>query len=302
VSPVGQQVAIASAPPKPIGSVAGAWKLFTIAGLVLLISYPTIGGLVVNWWTDPNFSHGFFVPLFSGFVVWRERSRLSMIAAHPSWFGLPIIVIALLTFVLGTLGAELFLARSSLVLLLGGLVVYFLGWKWFRALLFPWLFLFLMIPLPAIIFNQITLPLQLLVSSMASSVLEAMRIPVLREGNVLNLPRMPLAVAEACSGIRSLMALATMALIYGYLTDSKIWRRTALALMAIPLAVLANMLRIVVTGFLAQHWDPNKALGFFHEFSGLVIFFVSLVFLLGFDGLLRIVRSSAAKHRISYEV
>jgi exosortase len=148
-----------------------------------------------------------------------------------------------------------------------------------------------MIPIPAIIFNQITFPLQILASKVASSVLPLCGVPVLREGNVINLPAIPLEVAEACSGIRSLMSLATLAVIYGYLMEARPWVRVVLALASIPVAVVANSLRIVGTGLLVQYWDPDKAEGFFHLFSGWLIFVVSLVMLFLLHQLLRVGRS-----------
>jgi len=194
----------------------------------------------------------------------------------PSLWGLPIIVLGLITLVVGVLGAELFLSRTSLLLLTAGLVIYFLGWNLFRAVLFPWAFLVLMIPIPAIVFNQITFPLQLLASRVAAAVLPLLGVPVLREGNVINLPEMALEVAEACSGIRSLMSLTTLAIIYGYLMETRTSVRVLLAVASIPIAVAANSLRIIGTGLLVQYWDPEKAEGFFHAFSGWLIFVVSL--------------------------
>jgi exosortase len=145
-----------------------------------------------------------------------------------------------------------------------------------------------MVPIPAIIFNQITFPLQLLASKLASAALPLFGVPVLREGNIIELPAMPLEVAEACSGIRSLLSLGTLAIIYGYFLETKISRRTLLALAAVPIAVAANAFRIVGTGLLVQYWDPDKALGFFHEFSGWVIFVVSLLLLLLFQRLMKL--------------
>jgi exosortase len=253
--------------------------LAVIGGLLLWLYFPTLAHLVGQWWSDPNFSHGFFVPLFSGFVVWQERSRLKSLSLRPSWSGLLFLGFGLCLLIVGQLGAELFLSRLSLLVVLAGLIVLFLGWGFFRALLFPWVFLFLMIPIPAIVFNLVTFPLQLLASKVASTSLPWMGVPVLREGNVIHLPTMALEVAEACSGIRSLMSLATLAVIYGYLMERKVAIRVLLALASVPIAVAANSFRIVGTGLLVQYWDPEKAQGFFHEFSGWLIFVVSLVML-----------------------
>jgi exosortase len=235
--------------------------------------------LVGQWWKDPNFSHGFFVPLFSAFVIWQERSRLARLSPRPSWWGLLFLGFGLCVLVVGQMGAELFLSRFSMLIVLAGLVVLFLGWSFFRALLFPWAFLLLMIPIPAIVFNQITFPLQLLASWVASTTLPWMGVPVLREGNVIVLPAMALEVADACSGIRSLMSLTTLAIIYGYLMERRVAVRVLLALASLPIAVAANSLRVVGTGLLVQYWDPDKAQGFFHEFQGWLMFVASLVML-----------------------
>ncbi len=242
--------------------------------------HAVLAKLVHDWWIDPNFSHGFFVPLFAAFVVWHRRKQLAAIPLAPSWWGLPVIAGALALLIAGVLGVELFLSRTSLVFLLAGLTIYCLGWRWFRALLFPWFCLFLMIPIPAIVFNQITFPLQLLASKLASALLPLAGVPVLRLGNVIHLPAMPLEVAEACSGIRSLVSLTTLAVIYGYFDlEGRVLGRVLLALAAIPIAVAVNALRIVGTGILVQYWDPDKALGFFHEFSGWIMFMLSIALL-----------------------
>jgi len=255
------------------------WQLAILAIIIGLLYFSILGRLGRQWIDDDNYSHGFFVPLFVAFVIWQKRTKLRALPLRPAWFGLIIIAGALMTLIVGVIGAELFLSRSSLVLLLGGLVIYFLGWAHFRILLFPWACLFLAIPLPAIIFNQIAFPLQLLASRLASGSLEFLGVPVLREGNVIKLPAMTLEVVEACSGIRSLVSLGTLAIIYGYLLEPRVFRRILLALAAIPVAVLANALRIVGTGLTGQYWDAQKAEGFFHTFSGWIIFVLSLVLL-----------------------
>ena len=257
------------------------WKTVVLLALVGWLYVPILVPLVKQWWSDPNFSHGFFVPLFVGFLLWQDRDRLAAVPQAPSSWGLPFIIVGLLTLLLGVFGAELFFSRVSLVLLIGGLVIFFLGWKMLRAVLFPLLFLILMIPIPTIILNQITLPLQILASKLAAWSLPLCGVPVLREGNIINLPAMPLEVADACSGIRSLLSLTTLAVMYGYLLETRVWLRVALALASVPIAVAANGFRIFGTGLLVQYWDPDKAQGFFHEFSGWLIFVVSLLLLFG---------------------
>ena len=262
---------------------------FVLLLLVGWLYFSIVLHLAGQWWRDPNFSHGFFVPLFSLFVLWQNRSKLVAMRLKPSWWGLLILGFALSTLIVGVLGAELFLSRLSLLLVIAALVVLFAGWESFAALLFPWAFLILMIPIPAIIFNQITFPLQILASKLAGFVLPLAGVPVLREGNIIMLPEMALEVAEACSGIRSLLSLGTLAIIYGYLMESRIVSRILLALAAVPIAVAANSMRIVGTGLLVQYWDPDKAAGFFHDFSGWLIFVVSLIMLFVLHRLLRLV-------------
>jgi exosortase len=200
-------------------------------------------------------------------------------------------LLSLLMLVVGTFGVELFLSRASLIVLAAGMVIFFFGWTMLRAVLFPLAFLLLMVPIPAIVFSQITFPLQILASKAAASTLPLLGVPVLREGNIINLPSMPLEVAQACSGIRSLLSLATLAIMYGYLLEPRISLRLVLALASVPIAVAANGFRIVGTGLIVQYWDPEKAEGFFHLFSGWLIFVVSLVMLFALHRLLNLFQS-----------
>jgi len=270
---------VAHPAPSAKTAVPPLWQIVALCGLLVWLYGPTLTRLVGQWWHDPNFSHGFFVPLFAAFVIWQERSRFAGLKLQPSWAGLFILGSGLCMLVLGQMGAEIFLSRLSLLIVLAGLTVLFLGWNFFRAVLFPWALLLLMIPIPAIVFNQITFPLQILASKIASAILPWFGVPVLREGNVIILPNLVLEVAEACSGIRSLMSLATLAVIYGYLTERRTLVRALLALASLPIAVAANSLRIVITGLLVQYWDADKAQGFFHEFQGWLMFVASLVML-----------------------
>jgi exosortase len=271
---------VESASPPQISLNFSFWAQLALLGLLMgYLYYAIVAALVGDWWNDPNFSHGFFVPLFSGFIIWQRRHKLASMSLRPHWFGLPVILGSLLMLVVGLLGAELFLSRASLIFLFAGLLIYFCGWNWFRELLFPWAVLFLMIPIPTILFNEIALPLQFFASKLATALLGSLGVPVMREGNVITLPAMQLEVVEACSGIRSLVSLVTLAVIYGYFAESKILWRWALIVAAVPVAVFANGVRIMGTGLLGQYWDPDKAQGFFHEFSGWVIFVLAMLML-----------------------
>jgi len=269
--------------------VAALWPRFDRWLVLLLVVwlYLGVGGehffrdsisyrLVVQWAT-PDFSHGFLVPAFSFFVLWQNRDRLKNVRTAPSWTGLPLVILALVMILLGVLGVELFTSRVSLLVLLAGLIILFGGWPLFRAVLFPWAFLFLMIPLPSIILQQFTFPLQLFASQVSAWALwNIFNIPCHLEGNQITLPHITLQVGDACSGIRSLMSLTTLAIIYGYLMETRQWVRVTLAFTAVPIAIIANIFRIVITGMLGK-WNSALAEGFYHEFQGWLVFVVALL-------------------------
>ena len=242
---------------------------------------------VQQWWTDPDYGHGFFIPLFSGFVLWRERKRWLKSEIKFSSFGLPVMGGAIALFFLGSLGAELFIGRLSMLVMLAGMILFLAGWKMLRAVVFPLGYLALMIPLPVIIYNQITFPLQLIASRLATFWLELVQVPVLRDGNVLILSNYSLEVVEACSGIRSLMTLISMAVAYGYLMEPRRWVRCLLVLLMVPNAIVSNAIRIMGAGVMAHRLGPYAAEGFLHTFSGGVIFLAALILMVVCHQILR---------------
>jgi len=247
-------------------------KGLVIAGLVAALYGPVLTQMVIQWWQDPDYGDRFVVPVFVGYVLSQRRHKLRQVSLEPNNFGFPLMLGAIGLLLVGTLGAELFVSRSSLLFLLGGILLFFAGWKMLSAVAFPLAFLALMIPLPALIYNQVTFPLQLLASRLASNSLELLGIPVLREGNVLVLPNYSLEVVEACSGIRSLMSLIALAVAYGYFVEQRLWARITLVVMMLPIAVASNALRVVGTGVVTYFWGPQYAEGFFHFFQGWLIF------------------------------
>jgi exosortase len=257
------------------------WRRWLPAVVLLALVVAIYAGvfvkLVYDWSTNPDFSHGFLVPLFSAYLIWTKRDVLRKTPVRQSWAGIWLVIAGIFVLFLGVYGAELFLSRISFIMLLAGLIWTMAGRSFLRELRFPLLVLLLAIPFPAVVYNQITFPLQILASKLASAALPLFGVPVMRDGNVIQLPSMQLEVAEACSGIRSLMSLFTAAIFYGYFLEPSVKRRVILALAALPIAVIANGIRIVGTGLAVQYWDPQKALGFFHEFSGWLIFVFSLI-------------------------
>ncbi|MGB2632528.1 MAG: exosortase/archaeosortase family protein [Candidatus Acidiferrum sp.] len=267
--------------PAPSRDWQGWAQFFLMLIAIWLLYHRVAAGLVRQWWSDPDYNYGFFVPALSAVAVWKESARLKKITPQPSWTGLLVIVGALALLVLGVLGAENFVARASLLFLLAGLAIQFRGWKFFRALLFPWAALFLMIPLPAIIFNQIAVPLQFVASRLGASLLSLSGITVLRQGNVISLPTMTLDVVEACSGLRSLLSIITVSVFYGYIFEKGIVRRLLLVACSIPIAIFANALRITFTGLIGYFLNTNWAEGFYHTSSSVLVFLYCFLALVG---------------------
>ncbi len=237
-----------------------------------LLFWQVLVKLVSDWYHDDNYSHGFLIVPIAAYLVWERRERLKSAATNPSSLGLVVVAGSILVLLAGILGSELFLTRISIVGVLIGGVLFLLGWRHLRILAFPLAFLLLMIPIPAIIFNQIAFPLQLLASRFGEAAMGVADVPVLREGNVLILANTTLEVAEACSGIRSLVSLLTLAIVLGYFSDRRMWVRVFVALSAIPVAVITNGFRVAGTGIAAHHFGAAAAEGFFHEFSGWLVF------------------------------
>ena len=265
---------------------AGVWAPAIVGAAMAAVYLPVLSSLVRQWASDDNYSHGFIVLPFAAYFAWRQRDALARASRRPSAGGLLVAGGSLCLLLAGLLGAELFLTRVSLIGVMAGATVWLWGWRHLRVLAFPMAFLLLMIPLPALVFNQIAFPLQLLASRAGETVLSAAGVPVLREGNVLVLPSKTLEVAQACSGIRSLVSLLTVALIIGRLHERRRSTRAALALLTVPVAIAANAIRVAGTGLAAQWVGPWAAEGFFHEFSGWVVFVLALALLLAAEGLL----------------
>jgi len=253
--------------------------LLVVAGLGLVYRQVAVK-LVSDWYNDDNYSHGFLIVPLALYFVWERREKLRKIPVAPSALGFVVVLASVAVLIAGILGSELFLTRISIVGTLIGVLLFLFGWGHLRALAFPLAFLLLMIPIPAIIFNRIAFPLQLLASQFGESVMGFANVPVLREGNVLILANTTLEVAEACSGIRSLVSLLTLAIVFGYFSDPRGWVRTLLALCSVPVAIITNGFRVAGTGIAAHQFGAAAAEGFFHEFSGWLVFVAAFTLML----------------------
>lgn len=270
---------------------AFGWQGAVLTAVMIGLYYPVLWRLVRQWYEDGDYSHGFIVPILSAYLIWQRRDKLAEVVRKPSNSGLIVVLFSLSLLFLGSLGAELFLTRISILLTICGLIVYFSGWAKLRAMAFPIAFLLFAIPIPVLIYNEIVFPLQFIASRFATSVLETLNLfPIMREGNVLIMPGMRLEVVEACSGIRSLMSLLALAAGYGYLAEKSVPVRWFLFLAMVPLAIVSNGTRVMITALMTNYIGPQAAEGFMHEFSGWVIFVVATVMFLALHSLTVVVR------------
>lgn len=271
------------------------WQPVAWIGALLIICYaPILYRMCVQWATDENMGHGFFVPLVAGFIAWQRREKLLSIPRQPNGWGLFLVVFAACEALVATLGAELFTARLAFLIALVGVILYLGGTQWVKALAFPLFLLLFMIPIPAIIYAQLTLRLQTLASQLGEVLITAMGIPVLRAGNTLILPSQTLDIAEACSGIRSLLSLGFLSLVYAYFADKRVWMRWALLIATVPIAIGANGIRVAVTGLLSQI-NTELATGVYHETEGYIVFVVALIALIATHKVISLIAKRMSK-------
>jgi exosortase len=260
-----------------------AWiKVAVIVGLAGALYAAIIPDLASDWWTEEASSYGMLVPPIALYIAYQRRQVTFAVPAQPDLRGLGLLSVACFVFLLGQLSAEFFLARISLVLLLGGIAWTFWGFRRFRTLVFPLVLLGTMVPLPAIVFNTLAAPLQLFASRIATDLAQMFGVSIYRDGNVIHLATTSLGVAEACSGLNSLSSLVVASLLLGFLEDATVLGRILLVVLSVPLAIGVNVLRVAGTAVLADY-QPEFAMGFYHSFSGWLIFVVGfgMLWLLG---------------------
>jgi exosortase len=259
----------------------GILTVIALAVLLGAVYWKILHALVAQWWDDPNYTHGFLIPVFCAYLVWRRWATLRMLPRMGSWYGIPVILMGIGVLLLGDFGADNFLMRSSLVIIIGGLVLFHLGTAIFRSVLFPLGFLMFMVPLPGVIFYAVTFPLQHLAARQAAWTLDALGVPVLLDGNIIHLAQLSLGVTEACSGIRSLISLLAGAIAWAYFLLPLGWSTVVFVAATLPITILANAARVVLTGLIGQYIGVDYASGFFHEFAGLAIYMFAFFCLLG---------------------
>jgi len=248
--------------------------------------WPLFGPLAQDWDENPDYSHGYFIPFIAAYMIYSRRRQLAEAKTRPMNSGLVVVVVGLMLLIAGKVSAEFFAQRLSLIVVLLGLTAFLGGRPFLKPLASPILYLIFMMPLPAIIWNQIAFPMQLFSTTLTEKTIYAMGIPVFREGNVLHLADTTLEVVAACSGLRSLLTMFALAGALAFFSDFGRWHKVTLFFAAAPVAVLANIIRLTGTAFLANIYGSRVAEGFLHEFSGLVVFCLGLLMLIGVHSLL----------------
>ncbi|HEV2688625.1 MAG TPA: exosortase/archaeosortase family protein [Bryobacteraceae bacterium] len=246
-----------------------------LTALALLLCYAsTLRGMFDQWSTDEDMSHGFVVPFVVLWIVWRERGRWSKLTPCPTAWGVVALAAGAAMAIVGAMGGGLFAGSVAFLVSAAGAVLCLGGFPFLRIWAFPFLLSIFMLPKLAIVYNQATLPLQLLASRMAAAMLTAGGVGVIQQGNILNVGGHSIAVAEACNGIRYLLSLGFTAVVFAYLADSKPWMRVALLAGVVPIAIIANALRVAASAYV-----PALDSGTPHAVAGWMIFVFCLTIL-----------------------
>lgn len=240
----------------------------------------TIIDMVGDWYNDDNYSHGFLIPVISGYFLWQRKDVIKSVSISSSYSGLFVLILGTVIYLIGILSGELFTMRFSMLIVLAGAILFVYGREIYKAVSFPFYYLVFMIPLPYILYDSVAFPLKLLVSKVSVEFLSFIGILVMREGNIIHLANTTLEVADACSGIRSIISLLALSTAIAYLTQRGWIKRLTLIALAVPIAVFVNAVRVIVTGILAEKYGAEAAEGFFHEFAGLLIFGIAIVMLI----------------------
>lgn len=257
-----------------------------LAGLMGLY-FPVLAGMAQDWSTNDNYSHGFFIPLISGYMIFTMLPTLRRIPIRPANWGLLVILAGLAQLYVAKVGSEFFLQRTSLIMVLMGASLFVLGRSHTLRLLMPLAYLFFMVPWPAILWNKVAFPMQLYSSAVTEQVIQLIGIPVLREGNVLHLAQTSLEVVDACSGLRSLTTMFALSAALAWFSPYSTWKRWLLFCSAAPIAIFANIVRLTGTAGLASLYGAKVAQGFLHDFSGIFTFALGLSLLMLVHSLLQ---------------
>lgn len=277
----------------PKGGGDSTWSViaaFAVIGIALVLFAPILGHMVLHWLnSDGDYTHGLLIVPLSLYFAFERRDRLRQAPIEMSWWGIVPLALGAVALAIGRLGVELTSMRTGVILTLIGFVLLLFGRHVFKILAFPLFFLFLMVPLPQSLVNTIAFPLQLIAAQIGVSALHLLGVPALVEGNIIHLAHVDLFVAKACSGLRSLMALITLGVVFSYFLERGIIRRAIIVASTIPIAILVNAFRVALTALIAHYHGSEIATGPLHDYQGVFLFGMAFVLLLAESALLNLI-------------
>lgn len=269
--------------------------LIAISILFVALYQRVFSGLIYDWSNNPDYSHGYLIPFIALYLVWSQRGKLNQTQSYFSYWGLLFLMLGVGQFIVGSVGAEHFLQSTSMIVIILGTALFLWGWGVMRIVLVPAAYLMFMIPLPAIIWNKFAFSLRLFATEIAVFFIQAMGLIVLREGNVLIMPNATLEVVDACSGLRSLISLLALSALISFMSPFPLWKKWLLFLFAIPIAIISNIIRLIVTVVFSQKFGIDITQGFSHTLSGFLVFCIGIMLFFIAYKLLSILPGSSIK-------
>jgi exosortase len=246
--------------------------------LVILTYIPTLDWMIDRWSAkDSYYSHGFLIPFVSAFIIWQMRGALKKVKIKPDNLGWLLFVFGVFIHLISALLRIYFTSGFSLIMVLAGLVLLFYGKDYLKKLLFPILFLTFMVPLPLVAIAQISFKLKIFAAQISTLIINQMGVPAIRDGSVIKTMHSYLMVEDPCSGIRSLIAMIALGALMSYFSSTSKIKKTVLFLSSVPIAISANIVRIVALSLASEMYGSQMATGFFHDTMGVLVFVIAFI-------------------------
>ena len=268
---------------KNIFNIVDHFSRIHLLSFLLAISFlwcfsPVWKGLLNAWSSSDDYSHGFLIVPLSFYILWQKRDEIRKVKIRPTWLVFPLVLLSLVSYIFADYAEIKTLSPLAMILFLGSSLFFLFGKQFFKVCSFPLFLLLFMVPVPAQIYAELTIPLQLFVTKTTAFILSFIGIPHLREGNVLHLPEHTLQVVQACSGLRSIMSLLTLGVVIGYFSLASNLLRTILFVFAIPIAILVNVVRLLLIVIILYYYNFDLASGMPHTLLGILVFCLAVLF------------------------
>lgn len=256
------------------------FSIIIIFAAYFWLYFGVISDMVLEWYKNPDNSHGFIIPFMTGYFIYKKAEFLKKVIIKPLNSGIIIIMIGLIFFIIGYLGAAYTTMRISMLIVLAGIILSIIGSDFFKLISFPFFYLIFMIPVPRYLYDSLSFPLRIIVTKYSVLFLQLLEFPAFREGNMIMLENMNLQVIDVCSGIRSITSLVAIATAFAYMIEKNNLKRLAIIILAVPISIISNGCRIIITAILGRYFGPQIADNFFHQATGIVVFITSIVILI----------------------